>query len=346
MDHTNPSHNKALVYLGPRQLSWEEWPIARPGEYEVVVEVRAVGICGSDLHGYTGESGRRIPPMVMGHEAAGEVIEIGAGVNPSWAGKRVIIQPFVACGECEFCINRRGNLCRKRKFFGASLSGAMTEHLIVPQSNLVLHPNSLPFTHGTLAEPLSVAIHAVNRVADIQDRTVLVAGGGPIGLFTMKAARLSGARAVVLTDLVPERLDLAIKMGANAAFDPRDEHYLQKITDVFGVGEVDIAFDAVGIQPTFDQTLRSIKPGGTVVAIGGWKSVELNLGPVVGREMEILGSFNFTMQEFEQAVSWLESRLIDPSLIPIQTFPMENGAEVFENLSRHTGAALKVVLTH
>ena len=96
MDHTNPSHNKALVYHGPRQLSWEEWPIARPGENEVVVEVRAVGICGSDLHGYTGESGRRIPPMVMGHEAAGEVIEIGAGVNPSWAGKRVIIQPFVA----------------------------------------------------------------------------------------------------------------------------------------------------------------------------------------------------------------------------------------------------------
>jgi threonine dehydrogenase-like Zn-dependent dehydrogenase len=134
-------------------------------------------------------------------------------------------------------------------------------------------------------------------------------------------------------------------MGADAALDPRAENFKQKICEVVGADEVDVAFDAVGIQPTFDQVLKAVKPGGLAIAIGGWQSVSLNLGPVVAREIEIRGTFNFTVEEFEQAVRWLEQKTLDPMEIPIQTFPMGNGADVFERLSGQPGAALKVVLT-
>ena len=336
---------KALVYQGPRLMKWEDWPIPEPEIGEVLVKVRAVGICGSDIHGYTGESGRRIPPMVMGHEATGEVAAVGAGVSTDWLNRRIIIQPFVACGTCEFCLGNRGNLCRNRKFFGASIAGAMAQDLIVPAANLIALPPQLPFEYGTLSEPLAVAIHAVNRAGDIKGRAILIAGGGPIGLFTMKAARQAGARVVVVTDLAPDRLDLALKMGADAAIDPRMENFKQKLSEVVGADEVDVAFDAVGIQPTFDQVLKAVKPGGLAIAIGGWQVVSLNLGPVVAREIEIRGTFNFTVEEFEQAVRWLEQKTIDPMAIPIQTFPMGDGADVFERLSGQPGAALKVVLT-
>ena len=345
MTKVKSKKTKALVYHGPRQMMWEDWPINEPREGEVLVKVRAVGICGSDIHGYTGESGRRIPPMVMGHEAAGEVAAVGAGVSTNWLNRRIIIQPFVACGTCEFCRGRRSNLCRNRKFFGASITGAMAENLIVPAANLIMLPPHLPFEYGTLSEPLSVAIHAVSRAGDLNGCSVMVAGGGPIGLFTMKAARQAGARVVVVTDLASDRLDLAIKMGADAAIDPRTENIKQRLAEVVGADEVDVAFDAVGIQPTFDQALKTVKPGGVVIAIGGWKIVSLNLGPVVAREVDIRGTFNFTMQEFEQAVSWLEKKIIDPMVLPVQTYPMGDGAEVFEHLSGQPDAALKVVLT-
>ena len=149
------------------------WLIARAAEQPpvlhlmvAIVAVRAAGICGSDVHGFTGESTRRIPPMVMGHEATGEVVEVGAEVSPEWLGRRVILQPFLWCGTCDTCRSGRINLCRNRHFLGATIGGAMAERLVMPVRNLVPLPGALSLVHGTLAEPLSVALHAVAQVGD------------------------------------------------------------------------------------------------------------------------------------------------------------------------------------
>ena len=341
----NKKTMKALVYHGPHLLAWEDWPINDPGFGEVLVKVRAVGICGSDIHGYTGESGRRIPPMVMGHEAVGEVIQLGAGVSPEWLHCRVIVQPFIACGACRFCLEGRSNLCRERKFLGANISGAMAEYLIVPASNLIIFPDSLDFQLGVLSEPLSVAIHGVTQAGDLSGLSVFIVGAGPIGLFTLIAARKAGAESVIVSDLATKRLELALRMGADVAINPTKENIREKLFEMIKTQDADLAFDAVGLPATFTQALDILKPGGSLIAFGGWQTVPLDLGTLVTREIEIRGTFNFTLEEFKQAVSWLEKRVIDPAVFNVCTYPIEDGASVFEELSKNPEAAIKAVLT-
>ncbi len=340
---------KALVFHGPRQLRWEEWALPAPAAGEVVVAVRAVGICGSDVHGFTGESGRRVPPLVMGHEATGEVVELGPAVPADWLGRRVVLQPFVWCGECDMCRSGRTNLCRRRQFFGATIGGAMAERLVAPVRNLVPLPDALSFAHGTLAEPSSVALHAVHRAGDLRGKTALIAGCGPIGLLTLLAAQRAGAGAVVMTDVVPERLALARALGAQAAVDPRDEGWRGQVAELAGVanGEFDVAFDAVGITATFQQAIQVLRPGGSVIALGGWQTVPVNLGPLVAREIVVRGTFNFTPQEFEEACQALTGEAVARlNQIVTATYPLHDGADVFGRLTADRAADVKAVLTN
>jgi len=333
---------KGLVYLGPNQISWQEWPEPQIGSHDALVAVRAVGICGSDVHGFTGESGRRTPPMVMGHEAAGEVIAIGEDVDKHWVGKPVVVCPFIACGECDFCEQNRGNLCRHRKFVGATLSGAMVERIAVPIENLISLPDGIDPIHASLAEPLSVARHAVHQSGEINGKTVLIAGSGPIGLLTLVAAKKEGAKTVVITDLAPDRLVAAENLGADLAINPGQA----KWRDELGISEVDIAFDAVGIQPTFDQAFDALRPGGTMVAIGGWKKLELNLPRLVAKEINLVGTFNFTLAEFKASLDWISNGVFDPAKIVTNIFPMENGESVFHQLASNELSSIKTVLTN
>lgn len=176
---------KALVFQKPYRLTWEERPEPMAGPGEAVVETRAVGICGSDLHGYTGESTRRTPGNPMGHEAAGQVVALGPDVPAGWLGRRVALFPLLACGQCDQCLAGRIQRCRKRRFLGNNVVGAMAERLALPLENLHPLPGTMSWIQGALTEPLAVAIHAVRLAGDLAGRTVLIAGGGPIGLFTL-----------------------------------------------------------------------------------------------------------------------------------------------------------------
>lgn len=339
---------KALVFHGPRQLRWEDWPLPAPAASDVVVAVRAVGICGSDVHGFTGESTRRIPPMVMGHEATGEVVEVGAEVSPEWLGRRVILQPFLWCGTCDTCRSGRINLCRNRHFLGATIGGAMAERLVMPVRNLVPLPGALSLVHGTLAEPLSVALHAVAQVGDMAGKSVLIAGSGPIGLLTLLAAKRAGAACVAITDPITGRREAALALGADVAVDPRAEGWRDQLAGATGLanGEFDAAFDAVGITATLQQAIQALRPGGMVVALGGWQTVSVNLAPLVAREITVRGTFNFTPAEFDEACQMLageaEAHL---DRMVTATYPMRDGAEVFARLVENQAEYIKVVLT-
>ncbi len=337
---------KALVYYGPRQMRWEDWPERPPQAGEVVVAVRAVGICGSDVHGYTGESGRRTPPMVMGHEAAGEIVALGPGVPEGWQGRGVVIQPFVSCGNCDQCRQGAINRCRNRHFFGASMDGAMAERITVPLANALPLPEGLDFAHGALTEPFAVALHAARQAGELTDQSVLIVGGGPIGLLTLVAVRRAGARYVAVAELVPRRRAAARELGADAAFDPTVDDWRGLLGGALGSpgGEVDVAFDAVGIPATFQQALEAVRPGGVVVALGGWRTVPLNLGPVVAREVRLRGSFNFTPAEFDLARRLLAERAFDPRCLVTDIHPLAVGAAVFAALAQDQAERIKVVL--
>lgn len=336
---------KALVFQKPYGMDWQEWPEPTAGPGEAVVETRAVGICGSDLHGYTGESTRRIPGNPMGHEATGRVVALGSGVSSSWLGKRVAMFPLLACGQCDQCLGGHIHRCRKRRFMGNNALGAMVERLALPVGNLHPLPEAMSYVHGALAEPLAVAIHAVRLAGDPAGRTVLIAGGGPIGLLTLMVVRELGAKAVALTVRTPERRELARLLGAAVAVDPTQEGWRREAAGGLGAVEADIAFDAAGIQPTFDQCLETVAPGGTIVEIGSWSSLRVGLPQLTPREIHVVGSFNYTAEEFAEAVGWLTTGRVDPAPLVSAVRPLAEGADAFAELDRHTSRFLRIILT-
>ncbi len=336
---------KALVFLGPHRMGWEERPDPVAGPGEAVVETRAVGICGSDLHGYTGESTRRTPGNPMGHEATGEVVALGPGVPASWLGRRVAIFPLLACGQCDQCRGGHIQRCRKRRFMGNNTVGAMVERLAVSVDNLYPLPGAMSYIHGALTEPLAVAIHAVRLAGDLAGRTVLIAGGGPIGLLTLTVAREQGAQAIALTVRTPERRELAKALGAAVAVDPTREGWRREVSGGLGTAEVEVAFDAAGIQPTFDQCMETVAPGGTVVEIGSWSSLNVNLAQLAPREIDVKGSFNYTAQEFGEAAEWLAAGRVDPTPLVSALRPLAEGAAAFAELAQHPARFLRMILT-
>jgi 2-desacetyl-2-hydroxyethyl bacteriochlorophyllide A dehydrogenase len=336
---------KALVFHGPHHLTWEDWPNpeARPGE--VVMAVHAVGICGADLNGYMGVSDKREPPLIMGHEATGEVIAIGHGVPESYLGKRFVIRPNVVCGTCKQCRSGYANLCKNRYLIGVKAPGAMAERVSIPAENLLPLPEDIDSATGTLVEPLAVGVRAARQVDGLSGKSVFIAGCGTIGLLTMIAVRHYGARVVYMSDVLPYRRRIALEMGANEVLDPKEDKWIEKILQASGGEGFDAAFDAVGIQATFNQALQSIHVRGVVVAIGGWQSITLDLGQIVRRELRLAGTLNYTPEDFSIAHQLLIEHAFNPDQILTNQYPLQDGEEVFKNIAQNLYESIKVVLT-
>src|SRR5688500_15629742 len=213
---------KALLLTAPSKLEFVDFPDPKPADDEVVVRVRACGICGSDIHGWDGSSGRRHPPLIMGHEASGEVVSTGPRVTSWRAGDRVTFDSTIYCGNCRFCRAGQVNLCENRKVVGVSPTeykqhGAFAEQLAIPERILYRLPDTLSFEQAAMVEPVSIAVHAVQRTKINASSTAVVVGAGMIGLLVIQALRWAGATNVVAVDLADNRLELALKLGATHA---------------------------------------------------------------------------------------------------------------------------------
>ena len=339
------NHMIALVYMGPRRIEVQERKKPEIHPRSVLIRVKAVGVCGSDVHGYTGESGRRTPPLVMGHEFAGVVEGVAPGVDASWVGRSVTVQPVLSCGRCDQCMAGHSQRCRSRSLLGANCDGAMAEFVVVPEKNLVPLSPDVDFVSATLTEPAAVAYHAVRQPASLQGKVVLVCGGGPIGLFTALMARDGGAKAVVISEIKESRRNLAMALGVDAAVDPVASDLGSALRVLDGRGEADISVDAVGIQPTLEAALKNLKPGGELVLLGGWKTLSLSMGMIVSKEARLLGSFNYLPEEFAAAADWVGRHGEDCRRVVSHTCKLQEGAEAFRRLEEEPSKIMKMVLT-
>lgn len=327
---------KALQLTAPSTLSLVDLtrPVPAPGE--VLVRVRACGICGSDLHGMDGSSGRRIPPVVMGHEASGTIEAVGENVTGWQSGDRVTFDSTVWCGECDFCQSGRVNLCDARQVVGVSCAefhrdGAFAEFLTLPTRILHRLPDDMPFEEAAFAEPVGVALHAVSRAGDISGKSVLVVGSGLIGLLVIQALKRAGAGHITAVDLDDSRLELALKLGSTEALRP------EAVTR-----EHDIAFEVVGAAPTIDLAMRRVRKGGKVVLVGNLApSVPFPLQIAVTRELDVLGSCAIC-GEYPDAIDAIASRVIDVRPLITASFPLAEGPQAFDH-ARQPGA-LKILI--
>jgi L-iditol 2-dehydrogenase len=301
------------------------------------------------VHGYDGSSGRRIPPLIMGHEASGVIERVGSHVSGFAAGDRVTFDSTVSCGRCEYCRRGEINLCDDRMVLGVSCAeyrrhGAFAEFVAVPARILYQLPADIPFEHAAVIEALSVAVHAVGLKTPAADQSVVVIGCGMIGLLVIQVLRVRGCRTIIAVDIDAGRQRLAERLGAASTVDGRDRDVpaaVRALTDRKGA---DIAIEAVGLTATIQTAIRSVRKGGTVTLIGNVSPVvEVPLQEVVTRQISLLGSCA-SSGEYPQCIDLMARAAVDVAPLISATAPLEEGADWFARLYRGGDGLMKVIL--
>jgi len=340
---------KALIYTKPYSFEYSDFPDPAAGDDDVLIRVKACGICGSDVHGFTGKTGRRIPPLIMGHEAAGIVEGLGSNVSGFEKGDRVCFDSTVYCNKCEACLAGLFNRCDKRQVLGVSVPafkrhGAFAEFVAVPSWIVSKIPDELSFVHAALLEPVSIGTHAANRAPITNDDTVVVIGAGTIGLFILQAARLRGAAKVIAVDINEFRLDLAKKLGADKLINPLKSDLSEAILQETEGKGASVTLEAVGYAKTFADAVSITRMGGHIVAVGNLeKKAEFDLQQLIAKEHTFTGSYA-SSGEFVDCIELVASGKINVEPLISNVLPLEEGPDAFERLLKAEENLVKIVL--
>jgi L-iditol 2-dehydrogenase len=340
---------KALLLSEYKQLDIVNLPTPQPAEDELLIRIQACGICGSDVHGYDGSTGRRLPPIVMGHEAAGVVESAGSAVENFRAGDRVTFDSTVYCGKCFYCLRGQINLCENREVIGVSTPtfrrmGAFAEFVTVPARIAYPLPDSMSYAHAAMIEAVSVAVHAVSLTPIALDDTVVVVGAGMIGLLTLQAVRLAGAGRVFVFDVDDSRLELARSLGATRTFNSRSADVISQILDVTAGRGADAAMECVGSTVPVKLALDSVRKGGSVTLIGNVApTIEFGLQSAVTRQIRLQGSCA-SSGEYPACISLISRGAIQVEPLISAVARLEDGASWFHRLYEREPGLLKVVL--
>jgi L-iditol 2-dehydrogenase len=339
---------KSMVLTEYKRLELKDMPAPEVGPGDVRVRVHSCGICGSDVHGFDGSSGRRVPPLIMGHEAAGTVESVGESVEGFGPGDRVTFDSMISCGECGFCQSGQINLCDRRRVVGVSPGewrqhGAFAELVVVPQNIVYRLPEGLSFEHAAMIEPVSVAVHAAARTPIRQGDRAVVVGCGMIGLLTIQAAKAAGCGTVFAVDLDETRLERASRLGADVTINAKDEVPATVIEATEGRG-ADVAFEAVGAAKPIATAIESLRKGGTLTLIGNvTPRVEVDLQAIVTRELTLGGSCA-SSGEYPKCLDLLAAGTIKVDDLVTAVAPLEDGPSWFERLYAREPGLMKVIL--
>ena len=327
---------QALVYVANEQMAFREEAEARVlGPDETLVEIEAVGICGSDMHAYLGHDPRRVPPLILGHEAAGKVLE------GELSGKRVVINPLITCGRCAHCLDGRQNLCAERDLIGMYRPGAFAERVAIPTRNLIEIPDGMDASLAALTEPAATATHAVNLAErsltrPISETRALVIGGGSVGLFAALTLAHRGVKDLTLADTNPLRRQSAEKTGVAEVINPID-------TPVTDAG-FDLVVDAVGGKATRQASVAAVTPGGVIMHIGLMDNDGgLDVRRMTLQEITFIGTYTYTPLDLQVTLAQLHEGALG-TLDWIDERPLAQGGAAFQELNAGTCGAPKVIL--
>lgn len=340
---------KALLLTAPGKLEMADVAAPEALPRDVLVRVAVCGICGSDVHGYDGSSGRRIPPLVMGHEAAGTVAAVGAEVTRFRVGERVTFDSMISDPASWFSQRGMANLCDNRRVLGVSCGdyrqhGAFGELVAVPEHIVYAIPDGVSFEQAALVEPVSVAVHAVKRSGLRAGESVLVVGAGMIGQLCVQAAKAAGAGQVYVSDVDDGRLARGVESGAVRGLNARTMNVVEQIRHATAGRGVDVAIEAVGATEPIGTAIEATRKGGTVVLVGNvTRTVDMPLQSIVTREITLVGTCG-SNGEYPECLALMASGKIRVDSLISAVAPLEEGAAWFERLKRQEDGLLKVLL--
>jgi L-iditol 2-dehydrogenase len=341
---------KALMLDDYLHFVYTDVPEPIVGPDDVLVQVKATGICGSDIHGMDGSSGRRIPPIIMGHESSGVIASVGEQVTGWAVGARVTFDSTVYCGTCFHCRRGEINLCDNRRVLGVSCQdyrqhGAYADYVAIPQRILYRIPENLTFEQAAFVEPVSIAVHAVERLPVSLNDTAVVVGAGMIGLLIVQVLRRSGCGQIIAVDRDSSRLDLATALGADVGLNPEETEVVTQVQQMTGGRGADLACEVVGIPPTVKLAVEVLRKGGALSLVGNLSPhAELPLQAVVTRELTLYGSCS-SQGEYPACLDMLARGQINVAALTSAIVPLAEGAAWFKRLYDHEQGLLKVILT-
>ncbi|HEY0009865.1 MAG TPA: alcohol dehydrogenase catalytic domain-containing protein [Tepidisphaeraceae bacterium] len=337
---------KALLYPAYEKLEVADVAFPTAAEGEVLLRVLACGICGSELETFKAQSARRRPPIIMGHEFCGVVDDVGLGVGAEWLGRRVVCNAVVSCGACVRCKRNDTHLCERRQVFGMHRQGAFAEFINVPIDCLVEWPDGVAPEAACLAEPLANGVHIVGLTRHLDIKSAAVIGAGPIGLMCQQALQAMRGARVLVSDLSPERLAVAERLGAIQTIDSRRESIVEASLAATGGEGVDLVIDAVGSAATKRDAIAASRAGGAVVWLGLHENnVSIDSYDVTLPERQIFGTYSARLSELKEALQLIDTGQVDVTTW-VQTFPLQESVHAFQRMLAAKGNDIKAVIVN
>ena len=336
---------RVAVVTEPYKVEIQDMPVPEVGEKDVLIKVVRAGICGSDLHLYKGTHAFRKLPAVLGHEVAGEVCQVGSAVTKYKIGDRVTVEPQISCGTCDFCKKGHTNLCREKKVPGTpAWGGTFAEYFVAPEQVVYKLADSVSYDVGALVEPLAVAVQAMNRCSDADRNSIAILGSGTIGLLTLAVAVARGYKKIICTDTAPFNRELALKLGASAAYDPLHDNVEELIKEATDGNGVDVCVVAAGAPNIIDQASEVTKKLGEVVLVAMiTKKIPVYTYSFVFNEQKLIGSMTYTTEAFKEACDMINSGIhVEP--IITHCLPLEEAGKGLSILDEKTENAGKILV--
>lgn len=333
------------VMIEPGCIEFREVPKPEIGENQVLVEVKACGICGSDLHVWHGTHPFTTYPVIQGHEFSGIVDHVGPGVQSVQPGQRVTVEPSLVCGRCYACRHGRYNICDDLKVMGFQAPGCHQEFFAVPAEKVVWIPRTLSFEAGAMVEPVAVGVHAVRRSDLEPGMKVVVLGAGPIGILTAQVAKALGAFKTLIVDIVDFRLEVARKVGVDHVVRDGAGDVARGIRKIFGPDGADLIFECVGAEATVETAVQVARKGTRVMVVGVVEGrSRVSMGLVQDRELELVGTLMYMKRDFEQAIRLMSEGAVRTAELITARFPFRDLPRAYEEADRNREGNVKVMV--
>jgi len=330
----------------PGNIEFHDVPTPEPGPHDVLVKVKNIGVCGSDIHVYHGIHPYTNYPVVQGHEVSGQVAAVGEAVRDVATGDNVTFMPQVTCGECYPCRHGQYHICDSLKVMGFQTGGAAQEYVVVPEAMIIKLPEGLSYEAGAMIEPVAVAAHAINRAGEkIAGKKVLVFGAGPIGNLVGQVAKGVGAAAVMITDLSDFRLEKAKACGLDFTVNPQKEDLHAAISRDFGPDRADVILECVGAEVTVGQAIECARKGTTIVIVGVCPGkVQADLATVQNNELSLIGTLMYQKRDYEQAIALANAGKLCLDPLVTDRFPLQSYLEAYQHIENAGDRVMKVMI--
>lgn len=333
------------VMTEPKQITFRSVPVPTPGPDQVLVKIKKIGICGSDIHVYHGTHPYTSYPVTQGHEVSGQIVELGEYVKDLHVGQKVTIEPQVFCGRCYPCLHGKYNLCEKLKVMGFQTTGTASEYFAVDASKVTPLPEELSYSEGAMIEPLAVTVHAAKRFPEVRGAKAVVLGCGPIGILLVQSLKALGAAHVLATDVSDARLELAKELGADFAVNTMKEDYAAALLDAFGPDKADVIYECAGSDITMDQAIQNARKGSTIILVAVFgKRASVDLAKLNDSELDLNTSMMYRHEDYVDAIRFVREGKIQ--LKPLQTahFAFEDYLKAYQFIDANREKTMKIII--